>query len=117
MTHIALLRGVNVGGHNQVKMDALRKLYESLNLRDAQTYVQSGNVVFKTTERNPSVVAKKIADAIEKTFGFRTDVVLRTSAQLKDAIAKNPSAKRKDADPSKLLVTFLAEELGHLLQH
>ncbi len=107
---ISMLRGVNVGGHNQVKMDALRKLYESLNLREAQTYVQSGNVVFKTTERNPSVLAKKIEDAIEKTFGFRTDVVLRTSAQLKDAIAKNPFAKRKDADPSKLLVTFLAEE-------
>jgi uncharacterized protein (DUF1697 family) len=107
---ISMLRGVNVGGHNQVKMDALRKLYESLNLCEAQTYVQSGNVVFKTAERNPSIVAKKIADAIEKAFGFRTDVILRTSAQMKDAIAKNPFAKRKDTDPSKLLVTFLAGE-------
>ncbi len=96
---ISMLRGVNVGGHNQIKMDALRKLYESLDLREAQTYVQSGNVVFKTAERNPSIVAKKIADAIEKAFGFNTDVVLRTSAQLKDAIAKNLVRQTKRRRP------------------
>src|SRR5260370_26574751 len=49
---ISMLRGVNVGGHNKMKMDALRALYESLKLRDAQTYVQSGNVIFRTDERS-----------------------------------------------------------------
>ena len=49
---ISMLRGVNVGGHNKIKMDALRDLYESLGLRDAQTYVQSGNVVFRTNAKN-----------------------------------------------------------------
>lgn len=107
---ISMLRGINVGGRNQIRMDALRKLYESLDLHEPQTYVQSGNVVFKTTARDTVVLTQKIEHTIEKTFGFRTDVVLRTSAQLKDAIAKNPFAERKDADPSKLLVTFLAKE-------
>jgi uncharacterized protein (DUF1697 family) len=112
---ISMLRGVNVGGHNQVKMDALRTLYESLDLREPQTYLQSGNVVFKTTERDSVALAKRIERAIEKTFGFRTDVVLRTSAQMRDAMAKNPFAQRKNVDPSKLLVTFLAEEPGSTL--
>jgi len=48
---ISMLRGVNVGGHNKIKMEALRALYESMKLRDAQTYVQSGNVIFRTAAR------------------------------------------------------------------
>jgi uncharacterized protein (DUF1697 family) len=55
---VSLLRGVNVGGHNIVKMDALRALYESLGFRNAQTYGQSGNVVFKTQARDLSLSAR-----------------------------------------------------------
>jgi len=49
---ISMLRGVNVGGHNKIKMDALRELCASLKLRDPQTYVQSGNVVFRSDDRD-----------------------------------------------------------------
>jgi uncharacterized protein (DUF1697 family) len=105
---ISILRGVNVGGHNQIKMDALRGLYESLGLRDAQTYVQSGNVVFRTDAKNITPLAKQIEDAIERTFGFRPSVILRTPAELREVIARNPFAKRSGIDASKLLVTFLA---------
>ena len=49
---ISLLRGINVGGHHQIKMEALRALYESLGLREVQTYIQSGNVIFKTSVRD-----------------------------------------------------------------
>ncbi len=76
---ISMLRGVNVGGHNKMKMDALRALYESLKLRDAQTYVQSGNVIFRTDERDMARLAKRIEDGIERKFGFRPDVILRTA--------------------------------------
>jgi uncharacterized protein (DUF1697 family) len=105
---ISMLRGVNVGGHNQIKMDVLRGLYESLGLRDVQTYVQSGNVVFRTKERNLAALGNKIENAIERSFGFRPVVVLRTPAELRDVIARNPFAKRRGIEPSKLLVTFLA---------
>jgi uncharacterized protein (DUF1697 family) len=105
---VSMLRGVNVGGHNMVKMEALRALYESIGLRDPQTYVQSGNVVFRTNERNLIAVATKIEKAIERSFGFRTPVVVRTSSELRDVIARNPFARRRGIDPSKLLVTFLA---------
>jgi uncharacterized protein (DUF1697 family) len=107
---ISMLRGINVGGHKLVKMDALKILYASLDLQGAQTYVQSGNVVFKTKERNLTKLGKAIEDAIERSFGFRCDVVLRTAAEIKEVIAKNPFARRRGLDPSKLLVTFLAEE-------
>jgi uncharacterized protein (DUF1697 family) len=109
---ISMLRGVNVGGHNQIKMDALRALYEKLGLRDVQTYVQSGNVVFRSKERSLSALGKRIEDAIEKSSGFRPLVVLRTPAELRDVIARNPFAKRSGIEPGKLLVTFLASAPG-----
>jgi len=109
---ISMLRGVNVGGHNKIKMDALRDLYESLGLRDAKTYVQSGNVVFRTEAKDLAVLAKRIEDAIESKFGFRPGVILRTTSDLRDAIGRNPFAKRRGIDASKLLATFLAAALG-----
>src|SRR5258708_36513854 len=105
---ISLLRGINVGGHHMTKMDALRALYDSLGLRGAQTYVQSGNVVFKTQERDLIRLGKKIEGAIERTFGFRPAVIVRTPSELKGAIARNPFAKRRQIEPHRLIVAFLA---------
>jgi uncharacterized protein (DUF1697 family) len=109
---ISMLRGVNVGGHNKIKMDALRALYESLKLRDPRTYIQSGNVIFRTDERDLVQLAKRIENAIERSFGFRPNVVIRTSFELRDVVARNPFAKRYGIDPSKLLVIFLARNPG-----
>jgi uncharacterized protein (DUF1697 family) len=109
---ISLLRGVNVGGHNKIKMDALRALYGSLKLRDPQTYVQSGNVVFRTDERDLALLAQRIGKGIERSFGFRPEVIVRTSAELRDVVARNPFAKRRGIEPSKLLVTFLDRDPG-----
>lgn len=107
---IAMLRGVNVGGHNKIKMEELRALCKTLNLRDACTYVQSGNLIFKTDERDLARLAKRLQDAIERKFGFRPDVMLRTAAEMREVIRRNPFAKRRGIEPSRLLVTFLASE-------
>jgi uncharacterized protein (DUF1697 family) len=107
---ISMLRGINVGGHNVIKMDALRALYESLGMLGAQTYVQSGNVVFRTNERNTVRLAKKIQDGIEKNFSCKPEIILRSAAELEETIARNPFAKRRDIEPGKLLVLFLANE-------
>jgi len=112
MTVISLLRGVNLGPHRRMKMDALRKVYESAGLRDVQTHLQSGNVVFRTDERDIARLAKRIEKEIEKNFGFFSAVIVRTSAELKDVIRRNPFAERKAIDPSKLLVWFLAVDPG-----
>jgi uncharacterized protein (DUF1697 family) len=107
---ICLLRGVNVGGHNQIKMDALRGLFESLKLCNAQTYIQSGNVVFQTSERDTAKLAAKIESAIEKKHRFRPNVVLRTASEMRDVIVRNPFANRDAIEPNKLAVMFLARE-------
>src|SRR5271157_5797173 len=95
-TIIAMLRGVNVGGHNPISMQALRAFCGSLDLQGAQTYVQSGNVVFRSKERNLSALAKRFEDAFEKTFGFRAQLVLRTAAEMRTVIANSPFAARKE---------------------
>src|SRR2546427_789062 len=106
---ISMLRGVNLGSR-RIKMDALRDLYESLGLKDPQTYVASGNVVFQTKERDLARLTARIEAAIEKTFGFSSDVLLRTAPEMKDVIARNPFAKRRDINPGKLLAVFLAAD-------
>jgi uncharacterized protein (DUF1697 family) len=106
---ISLLRGINIGGHHKIKMDALRDLYKSLGLQDAQTYLQSGNVVFRMKRRDHAKLAKRIEDAIEQSFGFRINVVLRTSSELSEVISRSPFAKRRGLDPKKLAVIFLKE--------
>ena len=112
ITTICLLRGVNVGGNNQIKMDALRALCESLKLRGVKTYVQSGNAVFRAPDSAWPTLARRIEDAIEKNAGFRPDVILRTLPELRDVVARNPFAAREGVEPAKLLVTFLGEEPG-----
>ncbi|MGH9495361.1 MAG: DUF1697 domain-containing protein [Candidatus Sulfotelmatobacter sp.] len=108
--YISMLRGINVGLHNRIKMDALRTLYESLKLEDPRTYVQSGNVIFRTKEKNTVKIAAQIQNAIEKKLGCSPTVILRTTAEMKKAITANPFANRRDIVPGKLLVTFLAAE-------
>jgi len=110
---ISMLRAVNLGNYNKIKMDALRALYLSLKFENPQTYVQSGNVIFKTKERDLGLIAKRIQQSIEKKFACRPEVILRTTADLHSVIAKNPFAKRTNIEPNKLLVTFLASDPGH----
>ena len=109
---IAMLRAVNLGSHNRIRMDALCALCTSLKLRNPQTYVQSGNVVFHTSERDLSRVAKAIEKRIERDVGFRTDVIVRSEAEMRDVIARNPFAKRRDVEGKRLLVVFFGNEPG-----
>jgi uncharacterized protein (DUF1697 family) len=109
---ICMLRGVNVGGHNLIKMDALKALCVSLKLKDPQTYVQSGNVIFRTEEKDQEKLTRRIQDAIEKAHGFRPGVMLRTAAELQQVVSRNPFAKRSGIEPGRLLVNFLAADPG-----
>ncbi len=107
---VSMLRGVNLGPHHRVKMEALRALYESLGFTDVQTYVQSGNVVFRTKSRDLAGVARQIEEAIERKFGFHADVLVRTTPELRKVVERNPFSARRDLDPSKFLITFLTVE-------
>jgi uncharacterized protein (DUF1697 family) len=108
---IAMLRGVNVGGHHNIKMAELKTLCEAIGFAKVQTYIQSGNIVFETKERGDEKLAKKIGSAIEKRFGFCPEVIVRTSEEMRQVVKKNPFAKQ-DFDPAKLAVFFLASDPG-----
>jgi uncharacterized protein (DUF1697 family) len=103
-----MLRGINVGGHSIIKMDALRTLYASLEFQDPQTYVQSGNVIFKTAELNRKLIAARIQQGIQKKFSCCPEIILRTLPELRSVVASNPFAGHANIEPSKLLVSFLA---------
>lgn len=107
---ISFLRGINVGGRNMIKMETLRELYQLMGLLDVQTYLQSGNIVYRTRERNLTKLGLRLEDEIESRFGFRPSVIQRTPAELRDVVARNPFAGREGIEPSKLLVSFLRDQ-------
>jgi uncharacterized protein (DUF1697 family) len=88
VTHLALLRGINVGGKNSLPMKDLERIFANAGCKDVRTYIQSGNVIFQS--RSASGISEKITAAIEKRFGFRIPVILRTSEQLRQTIRDNP---------------------------
>ena len=108
---IALLRGINLAGRNRVKMDELRKVCEFEKLRNVETHIQSGNIVFRTDEKDVTKLAKRLEAAIERKFGFHADVVVRSLTELKEIVARSPFASRKRLNPGLLTVTFLGRDL------
>src|SRR5258708_37695757 len=110
-THVCLIRGINVGGRNIIKMDRLRKAFEALGYEDVRTYVQSGNVIFKAGERAPGDLSAKIEKMILSEFGFPVSVIVRSAGEMNQAVERNPFLKQKGIDVSKLHVTFLPRAL------
>lgn len=106
---VAMLRGINVGGHKRIKMDQLRISFEALGFERVSTYIQSGNVVFKVAKGSPARLGKNIEERIVSDFGFSASVIVRTSAELSEIIAANPFLKQRGIDHEKLHVTFLSE--------
>jgi uncharacterized protein (DUF1697 family) len=103
---VALLRGVNLGARNKVPMAGLRSLMADIGAEDVKTYVQSGNVVFRSALPRGELV-RRIEGEISARFGVDADVVLCTKAELARVVAGNPFADG-EADPKRLHVTFLA---------
>jgi uncharacterized protein (DUF1697 family) len=107
-TYVALLRGINLGARNKVSMADLRALVVALGGEDVATYVQSGNVIFKSPVRSPATLTRAIEERIDRDLGLRVPVLLRKPAQLAEVLTGNPFATGK-AEPASLHVTFLAE--------
>ncbi|SDS73548.1 Uncharacterized conserved protein, DUF1697 family [Friedmanniella luteola] len=103
-THVALLRGINVGTAKRVAMPALRAMAEGLGYRDVATHINSGNLLLGT-EEDAETLRQRLEQGIEEGFGLHADVVVRTVAQLDAALAANPFP---DGDPSRVTIAFLA---------
>lgn len=95
--YIALLRGINAGNKNRVKMADLKKLCESLGLSNVETYIQSGNIIFESDEPE-AVLTDKIGKAIETTFGFNSAVIIRTAEELEHIIREYPFSEEEIAE-------------------
>ncbi len=107
-TYVALLRGINVGGKNKLPMNDLLDLFVQAGCRDAQAYIQSGNVIFRA---DPEVVASLpgvISARIAERFGYRVPVLLRTDEEISDVIRHNPFIAAGAAEET-LHVLFLAD--------
>ena len=106
--YVALLRGINVGGHKVIKMAALKLIFESLGLSNVKTYILSGNVLFESGETDCELVIKTIEAGLHKALGYEVRVILRTVAELAALEKLNPFKAVQPGAEVKKYVTFLA---------
>lgn len=106
--HVALLRGVNVGGKNRLAMAELVSILQGAGCRGVRTYIQSGNAVFRATEACAVRVPGAVAGALADRLGLRVPVVMRTAAEIRAVVRGNPFLGGR-ADPDGLHVMFLAD--------
>jgi uncharacterized protein (DUF1697 family) len=107
--HIALLRGVNVGGHKQISMADLRDLLTQLGLAEVRSLLQSGNLVFGATGRTSAQLERLLETEAEKRLALTTDFFVRTAKEWKDLVEGNPFRKEAARDPGHLVVMFLKD--------
>jgi uncharacterized protein (DUF1697 family) len=107
-THIALLRGINVGGHKMVAMADLRSMLAALRLANPQSLLQSGNLLFDSSL--PSGKLERLLEAeAEKRLGLRTDFLVRDASEWSQILARNPFPEVAERDPAHLLVMCLKD--------
>lgn len=109
--HVALMRGINVGGKNMLPMKELVKMFVKAGCGDVTTYIQSGNVVFSATDKVVGGLGGVIMKQVGEQFGLRIPVVLRTAAEIDAVIRGNPFLKA-GASEEMLHVCFLADGPG-----
>ena len=106
-TYIALLRGINVGGHGLVAMADLREMLSRLGFGEPKSLLQSGNLVFKSDERSAAKLEKILEAETAKRLDVSPDFFVRTSKEWGSVIAKNPFPDQAKRDPARLHVVYL----------
>ena len=105
--YIALLRGINVSGHKNIKMAELRELLKTLDFHDVETYIQSGNIVFKSDEVNIQKLEVIIKKGIADKFGFDIPVLVKTCHEITAILKENPFKKQEDLEANRIYYTLL----------
>ena len=114
--YIAFLRAINVGGKNLIKMDELKKRFETLGFKNVRTYIQSGNVIFQSFTSDQNVLAKKIENLLHKNLSSDVLVFLRTVEELNAIVKFDPYQKQKFKLETKLYITFIKDGLKQKLK-
>lgn len=109
--YLALLRGINVGGKNIIKMADLKASFESMGFSDVVTYIQSGNVVFASTEKDIAKLTDKIERTLSKRFNYTSRLVLVAHSEMKKIVAGAPKGFGDEPDKYRYDVIFLKEPL------
>lgn len=107
MKYIALLRGINVSGQKKIKMADLKEILLKRGLKDVVTYIQSGNVIFRSDEKNVQSLEEKINKGILDAFGFDVPVLVKTKIELAEILQKSPYTKQKDLDAKRVYYVLL----------
>jgi uncharacterized protein (DUF1697 family) len=110
--YVALLRGINVGGKNLIKMVELKLCLEDAGFQDVHTYIQSGNVLFRAAGSDQAKLTKEVEDALSKTFTYESLVVVRSRKQMKDIVTHAPKGFGLDPATYRYDVIFLKEPLS-----
>lgn len=105
--HVALLRGINVGGHNPIAMSELRELVENLGFTSVTTLLQSGNLVFQSDETSAAALEQRLELETARRLGVSVDYLVRSAAEWKKVVARNPFSDEATSDPGHLVVMFL----------
>jgi uncharacterized protein (DUF1697 family) len=109
--YVALLRGINVGGNNLIKMADLKACFETLGFENVRTYIQSGNVLFITQQADQAGLTGQLEAALSKTFSYRSRVVMRSQDEMKAIVAHAPQDFGSDPAAYRYDVIFLKEPL------
>jgi uncharacterized protein (DUF1697 family) len=112
MIYIALLRGINVGGHARVSMSDLRDFAAALGFVGAKTLLQSGNLVFRSAVRTSAPLERRMETEAGTHLDLQTDFFVRTASEWKAIVADNPFREQAARDPSHLIVMFLKRPPG-----
>lgn len=108
--YISLIRGINVTGHRIIKMTELKQLYEDLGFQEVQTYIQSGNVIFKLDgESSCMELSSRIEKAIFEKFGYNVSVIIRTPEELAKVLNINPYCNADGTFKDNIYITFLED--------
>jgi uncharacterized protein (DUF1697 family) len=105
--HIALLRGINVGGRKTIAMSELRDLFSALGFAETQSWLQSGNLIFQGDQRPSAKLEQLLEVETEKRLGIQITYLLRTAQELATIIGGNPFPDEAKNDPARLVVHFL----------
>ncbi len=110
--YIAFLRAINVGGHGLIKMEDLRKIFESLKLKNVKTFIQSGNVIFETAGKEKDLLTKKIEKKLKELLGYEVRVMLRTEKELNAIVKNNPFKDEVLDENTRVYIAFLYKKPG-----
>lgn len=108
-TFIALLRGINVGGHKLVAMSDLRDFLTGLGMADVRSLLQSGNLVFRSDARSPAALERLLEAEAKKRLDLETEFLVRTAREWEGIIARNPFPREAKTNPGRLLVVVLKD--------